>query len=101
MPDEYADLFSVRKIFDTYRPTVMVRDLLNKSQSVSSFASFAHSNVADYGTLNVVDFVVETASLDCIMARMSDCRPGEEAKFDIAADDAIAFRPVVIVAARF
>uniref|UniRef100_A0A914XP19 Uncharacterized protein n=1 Tax=Plectus sambesii TaxID=2011161 RepID=A0A914XP19_9BILA len=50
MPDEYADLhlFSVRKIFDTYRPGVMVRDLLHKSQSASSFASLAHFDVADY-----------------------------------------------------
>lgn len=52
LPDEYADLhlFSVRKIFDTYRPAVMVRDLLNKSKSASSsFVSFAHFDVAAYG----------------------------------------------------
>jgi hypothetical protein len=49
MPDEYADLhvFSVMKIFDTYRPNVMVQDLSRpKFMSQISIVNF---DIADYG----------------------------------------------------
>ena len=49
MPDEYADLhvFSVTKIFDTYRPNVMVQDL--SRPKLMSQISVVNFDIADYG----------------------------------------------------